>query len=449
MNVAVDEGWRRAALMKRAAASLLSIAVVLGTAVAQESKKSSSNLESGAVYSGVESDPALEWFERDQLTGNWGGARSWLLERGFTVKPRLTQFYQGMPQGAGDSNWEYGGKTDLLINVDLDHLGLWEGLSLTVHGEHNFGQSVNGRGGTVVPVNTALFFPGIDGAESFDLSSVYLAQEFGDSVSLAFGKINMIDIAANKPFMGGAGIGSFWNTTFTAPPSGTVPPYLLGALLSLRTKSATFGLWIYDPISVVNQSGLEDPFGKGLTIRGSVDFPITIADLPGHQGFVATYSTLNGVDLDNMGDLLLPPFPPGDPAVKTSRYYFAYLFDQYLYRSKENPDEGFGVFGQFGISDGNPNGLYWSALAGFGGTGLIPHRSEDNWGLGVYFDTWSPALRQSLEPKLILQNEFGIEAFYNFSVMPAVTIGADLQLIRPTLADQMAVFAGLRTVVDF
>ena len=89
-----------------------------------------------------------------------------------------------------------------MLNADLGKLGLWNGFSLTVHAEYNFGQSVNGRGGTIAPVNTALYFPGIKGADRADLSSVYFGQRFGDSVSLLFGKINIIDIAASQALRG-------------------------------------------------------------------------------------------------------------------------------------------------------------------------------------------------------------------------------------------------------
>ena len=189
-----------------------------------------------------------------------------------------------MIAGDGDHGFEYGGKTDLLLNADLGRLGLWNGLSVTVHAEYNFGESLNGRGGTIAPVNTALQFPGIEGDDAFDVSSVYLGQTFGESVSLLLGKINIVDIAASKPFMGDVDIDSFWNIVFAAPPSGTVPPYLLGALLGVRTKPATFGLWVYDPNSVVNESGFEDPFADGVTFRGTVEFPVTIGGRSGHQG---------------------------------------------------------------------------------------------------------------------------------------------------------------------
>lgn len=393
--------------------------------------------------------PPASWLERDTLTGDWGGRRTWLKEHGITIAPRLTQFYQGLAAGDGDHDFEYGGKADLMLNADLSKLGLWNGFSVTVHGEYNFGESINGAGGVLSPVNTALLFPGMEDADAFDLSSVYLQQQFGDSVSLLFGKINMMDIASKKQFAGGAGIDSFWNLAFAAPPTGVVPPYLFGALMSVRTKPATFGLWVYDPSSVVNKSGFEEPFAKGVTIRGSVDFPVTIGGLGGRQGFVALYSTESGTDLADIGDTFIPPFPPDQPGNKNGQYYFAYSFDQYLYRVSETSKEGFGVFGQFGISDGNPNRLYLSAHLGIGGTGLIPGRNEDNWGVAYYYMGPSRDLQKSLSPLVKLRDEHGLEVFYNFEVTPWLTVGADLQIINPSLGEDTVVIPGLRSVTRF
>jgi len=389
------------------------------------------------------------WMERDTLTGDWDGHRTWLKEHGIMLAPRLTQFYEGLAAGDDEGDFEYGGKVDLLINADLSKLGFWNGFSLTVHAEYNYGESINGAGGTLVPVNTALVFPGMEGADAFDLSSVYFQQRFSDSVSLLFGKINMMDIAARTPFKGGAGIDAFWNLTFVAPPSGLVPPYLFGALMSVRTEPATFGLWVYDPVSVVNKTGFEEPFANGVTIRGSVEFPVTIGGLSGHQGFVALYSTESGTDLNDIGDTFLPPFPPDYPDIKDGSYYFAYTFDQYLYRVSENSKEGIGLFGQFGISDGNPSRLYWSALVGIGGTGLIPGRSRDNWGIGYYYDAPSRALQNSLSGVLTIRDEQGVEIFYNFAVIPWLTVGVDLQVVDPSLGKDTLVVPGLRCVTRF
>jgi porin len=441
-------------MTRRVMEVLLAVAVItfaagFSTMAAQEDTAASIDTSGETTPRITASAPPPGWLERDTLSGDWGGIRPWLKEHGITLKPRLSQFYQGMTSGDGDHGFEYGGKGDILLNADLGKLGFWNGFSMTVHAEYNFGKSVNGRGGTMAPVNTALLFPGMEGADASDLSSVYLGQTFGDSVSLVFGKINIIDIAASKPFMGGAGIDAFWNITFAAPPSGTVPPYLFGALLSWRTEPATFGLWVYDPNSVVNKSCFEKPFADGITFRGSVEFPVTIAGSSGHQGFVALYSTMNGTDLDDLGDIFLPEPSPGSIGIRNHRYYFAYTFDQYLYQSKENPKEGFGLFGQFGISDGNPNKLYWSGFFGVGGTGLIPCRSRDNWGIGIYYDAPSTYLKNSIAPVLTIRNEQGLEIFYNFAVTPWLTFGADLQIINPALGTKNTVFPGFRTVIVF
>jgi 3-hydroxybutyrate dehydrogenase len=39
--------------------------------------------------------PPPGWLERDTLTGDWGGLRSWLKDRGITLKPRLTRSIRG------------------------------------------------------------------------------------------------------------------------------------------------------------------------------------------------------------------------------------------------------------------------------------------------------------------------------------------------------------------
>jgi porin len=384
------------------------------------------------------------------LSGDWGGGRTWLADHGILVEPRVTQFYQGLAAGDGDLGYDYGGKADLLITTDFSRLGFWDGLSMTLHGEYNFGNSVNGRGGVLIPVNAALNFPGMDGADAYDLSSLYFVQEFGDSNTVVFGKINMIDIVSGRrPFLGGAGVDAFWNLTFVAPPTGTVPAYLLGALLTVRTEQTTYRLWVYDPASYVNKLSLADAFEDGVTIRGSVQVPVTIAGRRGNQGFTALYSTQDGTDLSNLDEILVPTPEPGTVATKNSRYYFAYSFDQYLYQPAASPEEGVGLFGQLGISDGNPNALHWSFLVGLGGTGLVPGRSGDNWGIGYYYDSLSEYLKDALAPIVRLRDEQGLEIFYNVKVTPWLSLGADLQVIRPGLSSDTAVLPGLRAVIRF
>jgi porin len=382
---------------------------------------------------------------RSTLTGDWGGGRAWLEERGVTVKPRLTQFYQGLTSGEGDHGAEYGGKADLLIDADLDKLGLWKGLSLNVHAEYNFGAAVNLRGKTLMPVNTALMFPGLDDRKAFDFSNVTFKQVFSPSVSLLVGKISIIDYCEKKPFMGGLGIDSFWNIVFAAPPSGTVPAYFFGTILSVRTNAATYGVWVYDPVSSVNKAGLDHAFSDGVTIRGSVGFPVSPFGRSGHQALAASYSNRSGKNLESLDDTIVPPVPSG--STKDDRYYAAYSFDQFLYQSRENPKEGVGLFGQFGISEGNPNPLKWQAFGGVGGTGLIPRRSLDRWGVGYYYAAPSTYLQNLPDPYNGIMHEQALEVFYNVALTPWFVVAADVQIVRPSRGTQTAVFAGLRAMI--
>ena len=89
------------------------------------------------------------------------------------------------------------------------------------------------------------------------------------------------------------------------------------------------------------------------------------------------------------------------------------------------------------------------AFAGVGGTGLIPGRGQDNWGFGYYYAVPSPDLRESLAPIEDIRIEQGVEIFYNFALTHWLVLGLDLQIIQPSLADETAVFTGLRTVTRF
>jgi porin len=388
------------------------------------------------------------WKTRDNLTGDWGGGRTWLKEHGITVTPRFTQFYQGILNSDSSKSFAFGSKADIMLNLELDKIGMWKGFSMNVHAEYNIGGSINGYGGTIIPINTALFVPGFDGADAFDISSFYFKQEFGKSASLIIGKVNLIDLLDNAIFMGGSGIKNYWNATFVAPPSGTVPPYLLTAMLNIPIKKANLGIWIYDPNSMVNKSVFDEPFASGVTFRGSISIPVTIAGKSGRQGFVALYSTKDGTDLEGIGDIIFPPPPPGIIETKDFRYYFNYSFNQYLYQSKTNPKEGLGIFGQFGLSDGNPNIIHWSSFAGANGTGLIPRRSIDSWGMGYFYYDFSDELTGKYINKEIFRDEQGLEIFYNFSFTPWFFIGASVQFIKPALTTKTAFFSGLRMAIN-
>jgi porin len=106
------------------------------------------------------------------------------------------------------------------------------------------------------------------------------------------------------------------------------------------------------------------------------------------------------------------------------------------------------VFFGFGASDGNPNPIQYSFIAGLGGKGVVPGRSDDNFGLGIARTQFSgefvPFLRQALN--LGLQHEDAIEMYYNAAITHWLNLTADLQIINPGLTKTLNGSGGLTSV---
>src|SRR5262249_31130923 len=153
---------------------------------------------------------------------------------------------------------------DALARVDLSKLGLWDGLSVTAQGNVNYGHSVNGIGGALFQVNTALAFPGIDGADRSDIMALYVTQKFGDVVSVSLGKLNVIEAVRARPLEGGIGVDTFWNVNF-GPVTGITPPTLNGAQVVISAKPVSYVLMIYDPLDATNRPLFSDLFQNGVT----------------------------------------------------------------------------------------------------------------------------------------------------------------------------------------
>lgn len=215
--------------------------------------------------------------KNDYLTGNWSGTRDSLKNKGVVFKPRLTFFQQNFVSGTGSKESVFSGKADLKMILNGKIIGL-NHLTLITQIEQNFGNNLFGTGGVIIPKNTAISFPGIQGADSFDMSSFYFVYKLSKDNSILFGKINAIDLATSSRFSGGAGIDGFWNMNFSAPISGIMPPYIFGSIATLHSELLKYTIMIYDPISVVNRSGLESPFSRGITFSLGVEKQVKIAN---------------------------------------------------------------------------------------------------------------------------------------------------------------------------
>ena len=394
-------------------------------------------------------DAASSIWSRPTLLDGAGGPKEALRNHGISIDVWQSQYYQGMTSGTGPHDFENGGKIDAFATIDGAKMGLWQGLYVNIHHEWIYGDDVNHRGGTLLPVNSGLKFPDFGGFDHD--TSITVTQVFNERVSLSAGKFNMLDVLSKTPLLGGGGLDTFMNVGLALPVTGITPPYVLGANLTIKTDPAVFSLFVHDPRNAQTWDVIETPFSDGTVVLGSITVPVKPFGLSGFQSVKAAFSTQDGLNLADVPLLFLPPEAETIAGRKDGRWYFGYAFQQYLYQDPANPQNGWGVFGQLGLSDGNPNPIEASWLAGIGGASPIAGREQDRWGVAYFRYNISDDLIEGIDALgITLRDEEGVEAYYNLAVTPWFRLTADVQFITPGRAGrEEATFLGLRTQVKF
>ena len=328
-----------------------------------------------------------DWLQRRTLLDSPGGPKQELAGKGVDLSFDVTNFTQALRNGSSD--WANGGKVDFRFRLDGEKLGLWRGLFVSSHVEYNYGSNVNqdASGLNIIPINTALAYP----SQNSSMFSLLFTQAFSPTTTLTLGLFNMFDAASRRPIYGGGGIEGFWNLAMAAPLTNITPPYIYGISFNTRTDVGSFGLFVYDPRDAQDLGNIRDLFSDGVTISGTATFPVTIGGLGGFQNLRLAYSTLDGLDLTS-----LPPQVGQPPAYKTARWYVQYSFEQFFQQDPKDKNIGWGLFGQVGYSDGNPNAFQGHSYIGLGGNNMMEGRRADRWGVGYYSYRMSNAFRNAL-----------------------------------------------------
>ncbi len=382
---------------------------------------------------------------RTTLTNGWWGQGAAMRQAGVDMQLEWRQYVQGMTKGSGDVDPAYGSQFSLKTNLDLSKMGFWDGFSLSAQALAKTGYGLNNTGGMLLPVNAGLFFPGRHGADRYDLASLFVTQQFSDTVSASFGKFYTVEMARGTPIRGGVGSDAFWHLQLTAPLSGLIPPQINGAVVSVATQPVSYTLMVFDPKDATNRPLFEDLFDSGVNVVGTATYA---TKLGGHNGFYSLtgmYSTKEGADFSQL------VVPPGtEIGTRDGSWLLGASFQQYLHQDPANPARGWGVFGEFNVTDGNPNPMDWSASLGVAGNDLIPGRPDDSFGLGVFHVATSDALKDELAPYFDLEDETGVEMFYTAAIRPWFHVTLDLQYVDPAPGiAKDGVFVGLGSSLRF
>lgn len=384
-----------------------------------------------------------DFMNRGNLTGDWCGVRNKLADHGLVMDLSWTEFYQGTLSGDGYDDFEFGGRADALFHIDTGKLGLWDGGGFHAHVESRFGDAPASRGGALWPVNTGLALP-IGEYESVVASSLYFTQKLGD-FSMMLGKINAVDLIANDPFYGGWGNSRFMNVAFVAPPSGLLPPVIMGGVFSYRMKPFSLTFMAYDPDDQTSEYGVDQLFNDGVVLALSGTWSGEVAGRATSITLGGKYDTGEGSDLS---EVLLPPNLKS--GTKDGAFSISVDFNHLLYETPDKEGKGLGVYLKTAVADGNPNVIQGSVVAGFAGHGIVPGRPLDVFGLGYFYYDFSNDLQDATSPLVEFDDEQGLEVFYNLAITPWFRVSADLQWINPaTGSNDNALVGALRTQIVF
>lgn len=429
-------------------------------------------------------------WEREKLTGDWGGTRSALEDRGVVVTLDYIGETLSILRGGLARGTSYEGRLDGIVNTDLEKLIGWRGASTHIRAfqihkaRHNAADLV---GSIADPSN-------IDAVSTTRLFTAWYQQEFGKAGSIRIGQL-----AADDEFLVSTTAGGLINGTFgwaamvaTNLPSGG-PAYPLAtpgvrlqvnlnesfSLLGAAFSGDPAGKRCYDDNpdanpQICNKHGTTFSFSGGTFWIGEAQYQVNQGK--DATGLAAAYKigawrhTGNRFADQHFGDdgngniVSLATDPPL-PFNHSDNWGIYGVIDQMLWRSE---GRSVSVFVRAGASPSDRNLVSRYIDGGIGFKGLLASRPDDTLTLGVAHSKISKdaaALDQDIlalngPPFPIRSAETVFEASYIMQLAPWWSLQPDFQyIVKPggnvphpdngTKTVGNAVVVGVRSTINF
>ena len=394
------------------------------------------------VFAQEKSDRSSFFWDRETLSGDWGGARSSLFEKGYEFAFEYTAEAFSNVSGGTKSGSVYNGLGYWVVDVDGEKAFGWASTSFHFAAIWTHGVSPGQYTGNELAVSN------IDAYDGLRLHEVFLEKDFG-KLNLKTG-----NLLADEDFVGSGyrevlindafGQTASWSAnTLNGGPAFNAP----GLGLHLRydfSKALYLQAGIYDG-DVFDDAG-GDP---------SVNQHGTHFELGNGQGWTSLYQIgYNGFAVSDGEDL------PG--WYRLGAWHHSSEFDKHdggkadgnggIFASidkmvfREKGEQGLGVFGGLGTAKRDRSRFHWTMETGLNYMGLIPGRDEDITSLGFVYG------KHSSEISTVKSHESVLELTYLYQMSPAIYIQPDIQWInRPGGDDEVsdALAIGLRVGLTF
>ena len=221
-----------------------------------------------------------------------------------------------------------------------------------------------------------------------------------------------------------------------------------GEYLKNLEPIATFT--VLDANNTPTVSGFNTFFDNGVVLLPQINIPTNFFGMPGHQGLIGSWSSRKYLTTDRSAFINVLQGQPISTLRTDGAWALAYMFDQALFVSPCDPKRMWGVFGNAGIADTNPNPVRWASNIGFGGSSPFQGRKLDSFGVGYFYTGLNSSFKNLAPRALPLRDEQGVEMFYNVGVTPWCHITPDLQVVIPASRNADTVLlVGLRARIDF
>jgi porin len=431
--------------------------------------------------------PQSIW-EQDTLTGDWGGARTALKDRGIEFTLNYTGEVLSLLSGGINRRTVYEGLLEFTTDTDLQKLIGWTGAKthVTVFQIQNTKGGITEATGSISPPSS------IDALQTTRLFTAWFEQSFGNVAWLRIGQL-----AADSEFFWSDTAGALINGTFGWGDNLAANMLRGGPAYPLATPGVRLKLMPSDDVAVLGAVFSGDPAGPncggdddnpqkcnrngtagfgldgGALLMGEVQYQVNqgkhAVGLPGVYKLGGWYATANFLDQHFGLNAAGTQVSLADPSVASSLTHQGNggiygIADQMVWRGGQS---SLNFFVRAGASPSDRNLVSYYVDGGAGLKGPLPGRPDDTLTFGVAYAKISHdavALDRDFltlggPPYAVRDAETVFELNYAAQIAPWWTVQPDVQYIvhpaggqngdDPTQAIDHAFIAGIRSTIKF
>ena len=431
-------------------------------------------------------EPASKGFwERDTLTGDWGGLRTSLEESGLKIGGVYTGEALGNPSGGLRRRAVAEGLLEIDIDADFDKLIGWQGLTF-----HTSLLQIHGRSLSANFLSNQFAVRDIEAAPAGRIWAMWLQQSFYDDLaSLRVGQIPEQEefcISANGAYFINGTFG--WPVGFSANmPSGggAYPLAVTGARIKVQPtpELAALAAVFNGDAAPTNMGSSADPqrrnrYGTNFDTNqsphwiGEVQYGVNqgkdAEGLPAMFKVGGWYHTGRFLDLryDSTGKSLGSPTSNGLARTYRGSWGVYGIVDQMLWKQPGTEDGGISAFSRLMTSPEDRSTMPYYGEIGLTWKGMIEGRDSDVAGVAIGYGRMSPALASRDRDAIALGGsntsvrdfEMVSEVLYRAQINPWLTLVPNVQYVmhpgggvglpdQPTTRIPDATIVGLRAVL--